>query len=182
MIGHVFDGVFRENDIHADSHSPVAWFQHRINAVTPDIAPLIIWEMFELGFRYELLALDRCLVPDTADQFAEARREDLLSAVFPNGGIYAVETLPSEGSGVCAPLIDRRIPALEAFRRVTVRWPRCPPRIQNSQLTIDMDRHQASIIEEDIALFYVTTFFEYSGRAPLVPHEFPLHTTRSGSG
>ena len=138
--------------------------------------------MFELGFRYELLALDRCLVPDTADQFAEARREDLLSAVFPNGGIYAVETLPSEGSGVCAPLIDRRIPALEAFRRVTVRWPRCPPRIQNSQLTIDMDRHQASIIEEDIALFYVTTFFEYSGRAPLVPHEFPLHTTRSGSG
>ena len=176
MIKHVFDGVFEENEFDLDSPTPVAWFHHRIDKLTPDICPLIIWEMFELGFRYELLALDKCLVPTTTDEIVEARREDLLSAVFPNGGIYTLETLPREGSGICAPLLERRIPVLEALRRVIVRWPRCPSHIQNADpLATNVDRHYASSIEKDIALFYVTTFFEYGGRAPLIPHEYPPH-------
>lgn len=174
MISHVFGGVFQDSDINLASCSPVAWFHHRVDALTSDISPLIIWEMFELGFRYELLALDRYLVPVTPDEITEALREDLLSAVFPNGGIYALETLPSEGTGICAPLIDRRIPALEALRRVIVRWPGCPSHIQTSQLGLHVDRHQVLRMEEDIALFYVTTFFEHGGRAPLIPHEHPM--------
>ena len=178
MIQHVFSGVFPDDDIDLDSRAPVAWFQYRVCDLTPNICPLIVWEMFELGFRYELLALDRYLVPDPSSETAEVIRQDLLSAVFPNKDLYALRTLPPERIGFCATLINRRIPFLEAFRRIIIRWPGCPSVVRNTVISLTVNRLEVARLEEDMITFYVRSFFDCAGRAPLVPHDYPIDLAR----
>ena len=62
-VKEVFGRAFTMDDYHLRTSGKVAWFHHSFVDLDPALAPLIIWEVFELGFRHELLALDRLLVP-----------------------------------------------------------------------------------------------------------------------
>ena len=151
--------------------SSVMWFSYRVEVPEPSLCPVIVWELHELGFRYELLALDRVLVP-ACD---EVQREDLLARVFPNHDLYTLHTLPSTGIGLSAHLPQARARFLEALRQVVVRWPLCPNAVRGAEpLALTTAREYIQLVEKSIISFYVETFFNYSGRAPIVPHAFPL--------
>ena len=176
-IKNVFGQVFADNQFDPESDAPVDWHGERFQQVPKDLAPAVVWEVFELGFRYELLALDRYIRPsEKRSRQEEARREDLLAKVFPGGWLRAVDSLPTAStSGLFAALPQRRVSALNAFRTVLMRWPGCPESITSASELQSHDSTETILgLELHLASFYVDTFFFYSGRAPIVPHLYPL--------
>ena len=176
-IQNIFSGVFRKEDFDIQTNDPVAWHGKTFQLVPDHLAPAVIWEVFDLGFRYELLALDRCLRSQgSRDRHDEMQREEFLGSVFPGGWLRSLDSLPSpEAHGLFASLPQRRVSALNAFRQILVQWPACPDGIISATLLQSGDTTQR--IEEfefELARFYVHTFFLYSGRAPLVPHMYPV--------
>ncbi|EJF62122.1 hypothetical protein DICSQDRAFT_169692 [Dichomitus squalens LYAD-421 SS1] len=176
-IKNIFGEVVADDQFDPDTDAPVDWHGTQFQRVPETLAPGIIWEVFELGFRYELLALDRYLRPSKSQSRPdETLREDLLANVFPGSWLRAVDTLPSAHSpGLFAALPQRRVSALNAFRMVLMRWPGCPSSITSaSPLQFSDSTETVLDLERHLAMFYVDTFFLYSGRAPIVPHLYPL--------
>ena len=173
----VFGLAFEEAHFEPATTSTVRWFEHSLRELDTKHCPMIIWEVCELGFRHELLALDRLLVPSRDGNLGEEHRDELLGLMFLNSGVYAVTQLPpKEGVGLSANLPRRRVPHLEAFRKVMGRWPRCPPSFfkPEQQITTAMQDDVIVAREQELVNFYVHTFFEQSGRAPIVPHRVPF--------
>ncbi|KAI0711246.1 hypothetical protein C8Q76DRAFT_623114, partial [Earliella scabrosa] len=174
-IQSIFGDSFGEATLDPSTQAPVCWFQHVISRVSDSIAPVVLWEMFELGFCYELLALDRFLRPMFCRR-DEARREESLSKIFPGNDIHAVVTLPTVDScGLFARNPHRRVQALNAFRDILLRWAWCPAEIIHSPpLRSGSTIEDITTMEHSLASFYVSQFFNAAGRAPLVPHLAPL--------
>ena len=162
------------------TQAPIQWYHYSLTHVEDDIAPLILWEMFELGFRYELLAVDQYLRPRRTRQ-EEAIREDDLSKIFPSHTIHALSSLPTDQSiGLFAALPQRRVQALNAFREILSYWPGCPSSIANAKPLLGSDTtDDIEAMESALASFYVTNFFDLFTRAPLLPHLLPP-SPRSG--
>ena len=171
----IFGSVFSQEDFDPTTQEPVQWHDLVLTHVSDAQAPWVLWEMFELGFRHELLALDRYLRP-TAGRRGEARREEQLSQVFPGQTLHAVTSLPTSSSpGLFSPVVHRRINALNAFREVLSEWPGCPSDVADISRPLRGSDSEEMIeeMEFQVARFYVATFFSHSGRAPLVPHLSP---------
>ncbi|KAH9856322.1 hypothetical protein C2E23DRAFT_722890 [Lenzites betulinus] len=177
-IREVFGAVLNINDYTPhDPYTRISWFEYHFSATQTSLCPFIIWEMYELGFRYELLALDRVLVPPRPD-LNEADREELLARVFAQYDLYQLHSLPGTPVGLAARIPQARARTLEAMRCVLIRWPLCPANIRTAApLTMATHPDMIKNVEQELADFYVHTFFEYSGRAPLVPHMLPSATS-----
>lgn len=143
----------------------------------------ILWEVFEMGFRLELTILDRKLCPGhnlsaaTGDAM-EVMRRDLVSKV----STYKLEPLRPRlvpdylmPAGLLAKVPAQRVPSLEAFRTLLSRWPGVPDtiRLQTPLTDSSVSVPTALAVGREMFGFYVQTFFEHSGRAPLVPHVTP---------
>lgn len=179
-IEEVFGLAFDRVDLDPSPSGAPRWHNKIISALNTAVCRPIIWEVCELGFRHELLALDRLLVPSRGAGMTEEHREELLGNVFPDGGVYSVHDLPTPDKdvgvtrGLWADLPHLRVASLEAFRLVLVRWPCCPPSIHAASPIGGHLKPEAMLARErELVSFYVNTFFEYSGRAPIVPHRFP---------
>ncbi|EJF55526.1 hypothetical protein DICSQDRAFT_175800 [Dichomitus squalens LYAD-421 SS1] len=176
-IKNLFRSVFQDHQFDLGTRAPVDWHGHHFEHVLEALVPAVIWEIFELGFHYELLALDRFLRPSISRSRAEeAVREDLLATVFPGGWLRAVDALPSSNSsGLFATHLHRRVTALNALRLVLMQWPGCPSAIVSASPLQGNDRDEVIVdLERHLASFYVDTFFTCAGRAPIVPHLYPL--------
>ena len=175
----VFGDIFSKTDYDSGATSYITWFGFSLSFVKSCMVPLVIWEMFELGFRYELLALDRYLVPLRQGSFGEEERDELLSRVF-GGDLYCLSDLPDEPLGLCSPYPHRRAAAIEGFRRIISRWPGCPETIHGAiPVSTAMSEREITEIETILVRFYVNRFFAESGRAPIIPHAFPHELYRS---
>lgn len=174
-IQQIFGDIFIEADFAAREKGPIDWLGYSVSQLTGDLPPKIIWEVFELGFRYELLAVERFLRPQHTPR-DRALQEDFVGELFPEGVVHTVPFLPSpDTSGLFAGVPHCRIKALNAFKAILHRWPGCPTTVTQRELLRVSDA--PSIIEEvefSLASFYVNTFFQLSGRAPIVPHIFPM--------
>ncbi|KAI0739112.1 hypothetical protein C8Q80DRAFT_231131 [Daedaleopsis nitida] len=164
--------VFHQENLDAARQGPVQWFDYLISSPDSTSTPLIIWEMHDLCFRYELQALDRRLVPLQGEQ----ERDALLSRIFHYHVLHSLPVLPDpdESLRLYDPLPHRRVSALEAFRQVLLRWPKCPVELSRSvPITTCMTAEEIISLELEMTKFYVFSFFEMSGRAPIVPHQYP---------
>ncbi|TFK81876.1 hypothetical protein K466DRAFT_604136 [Polyporus arcularius HHB13444] len=170
----VFKVAFDTLEYVPNPRDPVDWFGYRITEPPPSMCSFIVWEVHELGFRYELLALDRILVPCRNDASGESAREQLLSRIFPDHDLYYIRNLPHKPLGLSAELPHSRVHYLEAFRQVLLRWPLCPQAIHAADpLALTTPASCIEDLEVALTSFYVQTFFAYSGRAPIVPHALP---------
>ncbi|KAI0686518.1 hypothetical protein C8Q76DRAFT_772315 [Earliella scabrosa] len=148
----------------------VRWFSYRVGQLDAHLCKLVLWEIHELGFCQELLALDRVLVPACDETW----REELLARVFVSHDLYSIHTLPSVPIGLGADLPQARARYLEALWQVLIRWPLCPSVLHAGQpLALTTRRDRIECLELAMTSFYVSTFFVYSGRAPIVPHALP---------
>ncbi|KAF9230549.1 hypothetical protein BU15DRAFT_83492 [Melanogaster broomeanus] len=140
------------------------------------LAKQILWELYELNFRYELYALDRVMAPELwASCFTERRA--LLHSIFPgdSGLLMWDDTLPKPSSdmGLCsATWIDAR-PSVDKFRELLSVWCDAPSRL-SAPLGDLPDNQAAHLTMQSASDFYVQTFFDHFGRPPVVPHVFPF--------
>ncbi len=173
-IKRVFSDVLQDDDIEPVNGGDVDWHGHRFSEVPETLCPWILWEVHELAFRYELLALDRdCCCPAT--MIEERQAQERIARVFPGQNLWRVTHLPTaDQPGLFAASPHRRISALNALHDVAVRWPGCPPPLQNvAALTTLDDTATVEVFEYWLARFYVQIFFKRAGRPPVLPHFLP---------
>ncbi|KAG2104650.1 uncharacterized protein F5147DRAFT_579745, partial [Suillus discolor] len=141
------------------------------------LAQKVTWELFELGFRYELRDLDRHLAQR---QWKEdpAGREQLLHGIFPGdaGLVMWSEPFPSEHYGLWDNTLKGCLPYVENFRRLLCDWDGVLPLLM-TPLTSDNFTDTKSWEVKRVAMaFYVQTFFDHFGRPPIVPHSLPMQS------
>jgi hypothetical protein len=141
------------------------------------LAQKITWELFELGFRYELRDLDRHLARAHWEHDPVGRQQ-LLHGIFPGeaGLVMWSEPFPSENYGLWNNTLMGCRPYLENFRRLLCDWDEAPPCL-NTPLTSDNFTDTKSWeVRRAATAFYVQTFFDYFGRPPIVPHSLPMQS------
>ena len=173
QIKQVFGDIFSDQELDPSATGEAQWREHQFEKVNDQIGPLVVWEIFELGFRYEFLALDRAMRSGAL----EKERFALLSRVFPSDNLFTVLHIPShDDPGLFASLPHRRISSLNAFRDVLSQWPLFPRELaRRGPLQISDTVDAILDVEMALAVFYTQTFFDLAGRAPIVPHRSPAH-------
>ncbi|RDX43302.1 hypothetical protein OH76DRAFT_1300017, partial [Lentinus brumalis] len=163
---HAFSDILHDEVVDGGD---VVWHGFSFSEVPDALCPWVIWEVHELAFRYELIALDRACRRSTA--FAE----DRLARVFPGQSLWSVHHLPSpDSSGLFSPVPEHRVDALNALREVLARWPSCPPELRDaSPLSTGDDVRTVEKFEHLVATVYVRTFYSHAGRPPILPHFLP---------
>lgn len=137
----------------------------------------ITWELFELGFRYELRDLDRYLARGCWDNDAVGR-EQLLHGIFPGeaGLVMWSESFPLENYGLWNNTFMGSLPYLENFRRLLCDWDDVPPCLTTPLTPDNYTDTKSWEVRHAATMFYVQTFFDHFGRPPIVPHSLPMQS------
>ncbi|KAF7795823.1 hypothetical protein EIP86_006990 [Pleurotus ostreatoroseus] len=136
----------------------------------------VLWELSEIGFRHELLAMDRNLSSHTSAeqaQLLEASRRQLVQRVCANRP-DSLDHLPKQNEGLASPNILDRAESLEALRLLLARWPSAPSHIITSKPLTEVDKTTLEKAETSLCKFYVQTFWDRAGRAATIPRIFPV--------
>ncbi|KAG2051811.1 hypothetical protein BDR06DRAFT_973532 [Suillus hirtellus] len=148
------------------------WHNMTISVVSLSNPPLrlmrcILWELYELSFCYELLALDQVMA---CALWAEALHDcrDLLYGIFPERSFMMMwsSPLPNDDS-------DDIFPYVECFRALLSSWEDAPARLSTP---LDMRTFNATTcfaVMQPACNFYVQCFFDHFSRPPVVPHHLP---------
>ncbi|KAH7902954.1 hypothetical protein BJ138DRAFT_1021329 [Hygrophoropsis aurantiaca] len=128
----------------------------------------ILWELYELNFRFELLALDHIMAHQQWEDTPVERRE-LLHSIFPGeeGLVMWSGPVPSEETGLFCGSFTQTAPFLLST------WDGAPARLRDPVEPKDDRNNTFWALMEGAALFYVQTFFDHFGRPPVVPHTLP---------
>ncbi|KAG1874422.1 hypothetical protein F4604DRAFT_1925300 [Suillus subluteus] len=135
---------------------------------------LILWELYELNFRYELLALDRVMARASWEE-SQHNRRDLLYSIFPEEGGFVMwsSSLPDDDSGLWGRRIIDAFPYVDNFRKLLSCWEDSPPRLNAPLDASAFDATTYFQVMQQACDFYVQCFFDHFGRPPVVPHRFP---------
>ncbi|KAF9231670.1 hypothetical protein BU15DRAFT_68149 [Melanogaster broomeanus] len=147
---------------------PVADILH----LPPEIMKVITWEINELGFRYELLAMDRIKTLLIRSDAAVAKSRDALVAnVFDSNSLLnfmAWRPPHYQESGFTTPLWERRVRSIWRLRAVMEAWPGSPARFKDATLPsneqADFEAFECIVID-----FYLQSVFDMWGRRPTIP-------------
>jgi hypothetical protein len=133
-------------------------------------AQKILWKLTELNFRFELLALDKRAHPN-GDEDA---RQDLIAECFGVSTLLATDDQQAN-SGLGSSDWRQRLPCLLILQRLMRDWEGMKP----TPLLL-LDRTLTDYLEADVlqlegavAGFYTDSFFQFFGRAPIIPAHLP---------
>lgn len=144
----------------------------------------IVWELAELNWRYELLALDRFAAPAHWDEDGTAlARVEQVAQVFLPSCQYVMWNVPfpEETPIVTALTRAQRLPAMNALRQVMTSWWSCPNFIKMSTICDDSTGAQddAEQLERQTMDFYCNMFFIFFHRPPILPLSLPAREVHS---
>ena len=144
----------------------VVWNGRVCEMLTDAECEEILWELSELNFRFEILALDSWVTTNTdADQW------ELISACFPGCTLCSllVADLGMVNHGLADGNWENRATFLHALKRIMMGWRgNVPPIIQVQKFK--WIRQDMQELENAITSFYVQSFYNYFQRLPIVPH------------
>lgn len=132
-------------------------------------AQKVLWELSELNFRFELLALDKRAVKIVSDEEAQDR-QDLIAKCFP--GSEFIPKLRDATQGLASSDWKERLPILLRLRALMRDWrgnkptPLLLPDLPAVSLYKEQD---VQILEDAVARFYAQQFFCHFGRAAVIP-------------
>ncbi|KAI6146022.1 hypothetical protein BKA82DRAFT_33577 [Pisolithus tinctorius] len=138
----------------------------------------LLWELYELNFRYELYALDRALVPNLWTSSDEMRltRQTLLYSIFPgeSGLVMWSESLPQDSCelGLCATDVPTTLLYINKFCHLLSAWPGAPARLQYLVKMKDQDDKEVYAVFSLACGFYVQTVFDFLRQQPSLPRMF----------
>jgi hypothetical protein len=170
-------GLFPDVKTRSTAGEPVTW---QGNKYPPGVLPAdhiirgILWELYQLNFAYELLSLDRraCSKLDTSDDLQLMQRQALVSECFPVNPFLS-RSLPDRNCGLAACDIEERLPWVVSLVRLMQSWKGNKPPIFHLAAGSyqSIPGSQATGFEEAATKYYCQQFFNYFGRAALVPHQ-----------
>ena len=160
----------------------VQWHNQDINFAAlsdpcPRLIRAILWEVYELGFRFELCALDQVVVPELWKKFPKTCR-DCFDGIFPTPCGQPFWRAPLPKSAGSLGLTDRLTDNSDTLRRLCVflaGWPDAPSSLNATPVGLSGDQLRLWEFEQAsrVCMFYVETFYKHFGHAPFVPHQFP---------
>ena len=114
----------------------------------------ILWELSELNFRYELMALD-----SRATTSKDADRRELISACFPRctSRSLLMADLGTANLGLADGNWENRALFLHALKRLMMKWRGDIPPI----ILVEIFKWTLQDLEDAITLFYVRSFYNY---------------------
>ena len=139
--------------------------------VPVDEAQKILWELTELNFRFELLALDN-LASGVTDKH---ERQTMVLKCFDVPSLIVAD-VQRANSGLQAHNWQERLPFLLALRALMRDWdglkptPLLLPDLASHNMYTEADVQQ---LEDHIARFYTQTFYRLFGRAAVIPMRLP---------
>ncbi|KAK0445818.1 hypothetical protein EV421DRAFT_1902184 [Armillaria borealis] len=172
-------GCQGEMTLRQDKPAKAKWRDIDVDHLSQDDIQAILWELSELNFRLELLALDArmCGIPsdDEVQRMAHSRH---LGLCFPTHKLDLCWIVDpgSANHGLGDPVWVNRAPYMCALQRVIASWVHPPPDITRERETYDPE--QLEQLELAVTKYYCDTFFLKFGWAPIVPRhlEHPLQT------
>ena len=154
----------------------ILWHEQKLSAgILPEvrIAQEILWELYELNFHFELLALDRRA--HTGLLFDAISRQEMILACFPGneGGSMLVANTELACRGLAAENWKERTPYIIALKNVMKTW-RGFSGVGARWVDANSGSEEEIIaLEVVIAKFYTQSFFDFFGRAAIVPRRLP---------
>lgn len=156
----------------------------------PEITAEVIWELFELNFRFELLSLDRAAAPEMWEahdgltkEAAQISRDEQVRSVFAlDGGApgsYVLLNMPNLNGGLAAENWMDRAPHIFALVKLMSPWKGYPVELRNSSAF--MSEMNVEAIEQVAVKFYHQTFFNYFHRLAISPHRLPTSSITADS-
>ncbi|KAG1855260.1 hypothetical protein F4604DRAFT_1685744 [Suillus subluteus] len=141
------------------------------------LAQKVTWELFELGFRYELRDLD-CHLAQREWKDDPAGCDHLLHGIFPGdaGLVMWSEPFLSEQYGLWDNTLQGSLPYLENFRRLLCDWDGVPPLLMTPLTSDNFTDTKSWEVKRVAMVFYMQTFFDHFGRPPIVPHSLPMQS------
>lgn len=143
------------------------------------VAQEILWELYELNFRFEFMALDSRAHTPPAVPTNRLSREDLLLKCFPGniGGSFLVAPTEFSHQGLAAGTWRDRAPFIVAVKNVVCTWPgfhevneRCNGVDLDENKGVDhYSESEIEAAELALATFYTQTFYDFFGRAAVIP-------------
>lgn len=166
---------FHDHVIQTDNFSTIR------KSLSPQVSAEIIWELCELNFRFELLALDRVLRPDLWVPENAAIREEEVQQVF-FGDSVLLNSIPERNCGLAATFWTERIPFVTALRNIMKDWYAQDTRSQTRRLwsrfiptpSTPCGEQELEKLESELAKLYCQTFFENFARAAICPRRIPV--------
>jgi len=155
------DGV----DFAESNGGQLIWNGSIINSLGDREREEILWELAELSFRFELLALDARVTTSTSDD-----RQELIGACFPGGASASllVADLGAANHGLGNAHWEPRSVFLHALKKVMSTWKgEVPPIILAEK--VRWTEREIEDLEGEMTRFYVKTFYDHFGRAPIAP-------------
>ena len=137
------------------------------------MAQEILWEIYELNFRFEFKALDhRAHIP--VGGVDGPPRDQLILACFPGQTSLPVAPITSAREGLGAIEWRARRCSIIAMRTVMQTW----RGFNGAQFHItkgvdDLSEREFHEVEWAVAHFYTQSFFNHFARAAIVPHTLP---------
>jgi hypothetical protein len=141
-----------------------------------DVTREILWELYELNFRSDLIGLDRKMVMNTIDADQLLHRQSLMRECFPEGSgmdfhLFSI-TFPGENDGFAGDDINLRKKSILTLAHLMKTWlvDNLPPTITTLLAVADLNADQACQLETAVAAYYCQTFYNVRRRAPITPH------------
>ncbi|KAJ3555946.1 hypothetical protein NM688_g2297 [Phlebia brevispora] len=167
-----------------DDTVPAMWYGRPVEgfegADWEKLCQEVAWEVFEVGFHYELEQLDLYMITPGEQMLNEQERLTMLATVFPPYRGLLLKSIPSTWDGLAAESRLERAPYLDALRTVVSRWPHTPATIVLVPLFVNItseplfDKFELALLK-----FYCQSFFDIAGHAPMIPHRVPKSPTRN---
>ncbi len=139
----------------------------------------LVWELCELNFQLELLALDAYLTrsaqsstQDEAD--FQLQHQNTILKLFPEESIVPSSVSEPSGCHLASSVWQDRCGALKSFKDVMQQW--VVPLPQKAIGFLGSLEDEASLtVEKSLAAHYAQTFFDCNGRPPVLPCIRPSH-------
>lgn len=144
-------------------------------SISPAQACVITWELCELHFQFDLLAMDQALVP-TKWKESPAEREAIWHAIFPEKTLGDAwdAPLPITDNGVMRTSdLHDKFSMLNALARLLSAWPGAP-QLFHAPIAPSLSNEQVQGAMADLMGFYVKSFYQQNGRPPICPRHLPV--------
>ncbi|KZS86307.1 hypothetical protein SISNIDRAFT_492080 [Sistotremastrum niveocremeum HHB9708] len=176
------DGAFK---IAPDTSTlPFWWFDRPYNRGDEEALivtqGLVMWELDELTFQQEFLALQRniSIRAGHPENELDTRRNmvfNIWDAYKREHGIY-FKSPPVEDRGIGSFIWNFGVPAVDAARAVMESWPDSP-QILRSPLVRPVEANTIPVVQSlrmEMARFFCRTYLKHFARFPIVPTQFPI--------